>query len=190
MNRTSVGRFVGAFASLVLLIGGLTLPAAAQVRPGDFITRKTHTRPKTTSRRASIPRLEHGMTMKIVPTERIDWPPPYKDATEKYSEQVRLAANHRSLLGYVAGQPFPLLDPNDPEVATKIMWNYFFKPIATDDFDLRYFDCESVYWGKNKPYSVLLYIQIGHYAVYNEVGRTEVEPLPVDPDFLISSRYS
>ena len=31
----------------------------------------------------------HGMEMKIVPTERVDWPPPYKDATEKYSAQVR-----------------------------------------------------------------------------------------------------
>jgi hypothetical protein len=190
MNRTSVGRFVGALASLVLLIGGLTLPAAAQVRPGDFISSENAYKVKDFVSPGVYTRVEHGMTMKIVPTERIDWPPPYKDATEKYSEQVRLAPNHRSLLGYVAGQPFPLLDPNDPEVATKIMWNYFFKPVATDDFDLRYFDCESVYWGKNKPYSVLWYYQVGHYAVYNEVGRTEVEPLPVDPDFLKTNRLS
>jgi uncharacterized protein DUF1329 len=82
-----------------------------------------------------------------------------------------------------------LLDPNDPDVATKIMWNYFFRPISTDDFDLRYDDAESVYWGKNKPYTSLWYYIAGHYAGYNEVGRTEVNPAPIDPDFLISNRY-
>ena len=50
-------------------------------------------------------KVEHGMTMKIIPTPRIDWPPPYKDATEKYSAQVRLSNDHRSIIGYVAGQP-------------------------------------------------------------------------------------
>ena len=29
--------------------------------------------------------------MKIVPTERLEWPPPYKSATEKYAPQVQLA---------------------------------------------------------------------------------------------------
>ena len=54
--------------------------------------------------------------MKIIPGDRIDWPPPYKDATEKYSSQVRLSHDNRALVGYVAGQPFPLIDPNDPHV--------------------------------------------------------------------------
>src|SRR5262249_15840148 len=30
------------------------------------------------------------MRMNIVPTERSEWPPPYREATEKYSAQVRL----------------------------------------------------------------------------------------------------
>ena len=32
--------------------------------------------------------VKQGMTMKIVPTDRLEWPPPYKSATEKYSPQV------------------------------------------------------------------------------------------------------
>ena len=128
--------------------------------------------------------------VKIVPTERIDWPPPYKEATEKYSSQVRLSDDHRSLIGYVAGQPFPLLDANDPQIASKIMWNYYFRPLSTDDYDLRYFNGESVYAGLNKPYSSLWYAEIGHYAGYNEAGRTEVDPLPFDPDFKRTGRYS
>ena len=90
--------------------------------------------------------------MKIEPTERIDWPPPYKDATEKYASQVRLSQDSRSLVGYVAGQPFPILDDNDPHGGDKIIWNEVFRPISTDDYDLRWFDCDSEYWGKNRPY--------------------------------------
>ena len=68
------------------------------------------------------------MSLKIAPTERIDWPPPYKEATEKYSAQVRLSPDGRSLVGYVSGEPFPILDSNDPHAADKIMWNVAFRP--------------------------------------------------------------
>jgi hypothetical protein len=29
--------------------------------------------------------VKQGMRLKIVPTERLEWPPPYKAATEKYA---------------------------------------------------------------------------------------------------------
>jgi len=64
----------------------------------------------------------------------------------------------------VAGQPFPFLDPNDPSIATKIIWNNAFRPITSDDYDLRFYDCEDIYTGRNRAYSVLDYFQIGHYA--------------------------
>jgi hypothetical protein len=92
------------------------------------------------------------------------------------------------LIGYVAGQPFPLLDANDPYVANKIIWNNVFRPITTDDYDLRFYDCDSVYGGRNKGLNVIQYYQVGHYAGYDLVGRTEVEPLPVDPDFKKTGR--
>jgi Protein of unknown function (DUF1329) len=119
---------------------------------------------------------------------RIDWPPPYKDATEKYASQVRLSKDHRTVVGYVAGQPFPLIDANDPDAATKVVWNNVFRPIQSDDYDLRYFDCDTVYTGYKKPFFEVAYGQLGHYAGYNLVGRTEVEPLPIDPDFKKTNR--
>jgi hypothetical protein len=118
-----------------------------------------------------------------VAPSHVDWPPPYQDATEKYSGQVRLAANHRDLLGYVAGQPFPLLDQNDPDVATKIMWNQYFRPIATDDFDLRYFECQVAKENPGAQQQLMLMTETGHLAGYSDIGRTEVEPMPADPDF-------
>lgn len=67
-----------------------------------------------------------------VPTGHLEWPPPYKVATEQYSPQVSLTSDGE-LKNYVAGLPFPLLDANDPQAATKIMWNFAFRPLYTDD---------------------------------------------------------
>ncbi len=172
----------------MLALAALSLPAGAGVKPGDIITPDNATQVKDLVSPGVYFKVRQGMTMKIVPTERIDWPPPYKDATEKYSSQVQLSKDHRTVIGYVAGQPFPLIDANDPDVATKVVWNALWRPISTDDYDLRYFDCESVYTGHNKPFFPVEYLQEGHYAGYDLVGRTEVEPIPVDPDFKNTNR--
>jgi hypothetical protein len=163
------------------LLAATVAQARAQVKPGDVITPDNAYKVKNLVSPGVMHFIMHGMQLKIVPTERIDWPPPYKDATEKYSAQVRLSQDRRSMIGYVAGQPFPLLDPNDPDVATKIMWNDTFRPIGTDDYDLRYFDCKYQY--ENTSPSKIFYQQVGHYAGYADIGRTEVEPLPIDPEF-------
>jgi len=105
--------------ALIALMTGLLTPGYAQVKPGDFITPESATKVKDLVAPGVYYKVERGMTMKITPTERIDWPPPYKDATEKYSAQVRLTSDHRSLLGYVAGQPFPLIDANDHDVGVR-----------------------------------------------------------------------
>ena len=110
--RSSLISLVVGFASMLLLVAA---PATAQVKPGDYISVQNAYKVKDLVSPGVYWRVQSGMTMKIVPTERIDWPPPYNEATEKYSPQVRLSNDHRSLVGYVAGQPFPLLDPNDPE---------------------------------------------------------------------------
>ena len=161
----------------------------AQVKPGDFITPDNASKVQDLVGPGVYYKVQHGMTMKITPSERVDWPPPYKDATEKYSSQVRLSQDKRSVVGYVAGQPFPLIDANDPDVAVKVVWNNVFRPITTDDYDLRFYDCDSSYT-KNGPQSMQVeYFQIGHYAGYDLVGRTEVEPMPIDPDFKKTDRY-
>ena len=177
---------VGGIAMLALV--AISLPGEAGVKPGDFITPDNSAQVKDLVSPGVFYRVQHGMTMKIVPTVRVDWPPPYKDATEKYSSQVQLSKDHRTVVGYVAGQPFPLIDANDPDVATKVVWNNVFRPIQSDDYDLRYFDCDTVYSGYNKPFFEVAYGQLGHYAGYDLVGRTEVEPLPTDPDFKKTNR--
>jgi hypothetical protein len=183
------------FRKTMLCLGVLTLgvciiaaSAHAGVKPGDVITPGNAAQVKDLVSPGVFYAVTHGMHMEIVPTERVDWPPPYKEATEKYSLQVRLTDDHHSIVGYVAGQPFPLIDPNDPYVATKIVWDSVFRPILSDDYDLRFFDCESQYVRPGQDQNIVDDLEIGHYAGYNLVGRTEVEPMPVDPDFKQSGR--
>ncbi len=181
--RAALGATAVAVCALVLCAG-----AHAGVKPGDVITAQTADKVQDLVSPGVFYLVKHDMRMNIVPTERVDWPPPYKEATEKYSAQVRLSNDHHSVIGYVAGQPFPLIDVNDPYVGTKVIWNNVFRPIQSDDYDLRFFDCQSEYVSPGHAQRIIENIEVGHYAGYNLVGRTEVEPIPIDPDFKISNR--
>jgi hypothetical protein len=174
--------------ALILALCLWPASAGADVKPGDVITPESAHKVKDLVSPGVYYLVERGMHMNIVAPQRIEWPPPFREATQKYSGQVRLADDGRSLVGYVAGQPFPFLDPNDPNVATKIIWNNVFRPITSDDYDLRFYDCRSVYVRPGQPERVINNIEVGHYAGYSLIGRTEVEPLPVDPDFRTTGR--
>jgi hypothetical protein len=163
-------------ALALFAIGAFSSPGYAQVKPGDFITPENATKVKDLVGPGVYYKVERGMSMKIVPTQRVDWPPPYKDATEKYSAQVRLSQDKRSIVGFVAGQPFPLIDANDPEVAVKIVWNNVFRPITSDDYDLRFYDCDSEYEKK------------GPRPVRSNTSRSVTTPVTISSDALKSSR--
>lgn len=190
MQRRQGVSVLAAAALLTLLVPMLIVSRAdAGVRPGDFITARNAASVKGLVSPGVYLRVKQGMSLRVVPSDRISWPPPYREATERYSSQVRLSADHRSIVGYVAGMPFPFVDPNDPDAGTKIMWNHTFRPTSTDDYDARDFSCISEYAGLNRPYRPINYYEMGNLASYNLVGRTEVEPLPIDPDFLVTGRY-
>ena len=72
------------------------------MKPGDFIRYENSYRVKPLVSPGVYYEVTQGMTMKIVPTEHIEWPPPYRDATEKYSQQVRLSPDGRTMVNYVA----------------------------------------------------------------------------------------
>jgi Protein of unknown function (DUF1329) len=122
------------FATVAAL--GLTIafiappvPAGAQVKPGDVITPDNASKVEELVSPGNLILVKQGMKMKIVPTGHLDWPPPYKAATEQYSPQVSLAPDCE-LKNYAAGLPFPLVDADDPQAATKIMWNFAFRPVC------------------------------------------------------------
>src|SRR6266852_7341419 len=80
---------------VMLAVGAGSSRGFAEVRPGDMITMQSAAKVRDLVSPGVYYKVEKGMSMKIVPTARIDWPPPYKDATEKYSSQVRLTGDHR-----------------------------------------------------------------------------------------------
>ena len=76
-----------------------------------------------------------GLTIKIVPTERFNWPGSFTAATEKYSAQVGLDESD-AITNYIAGMPFPIFSPNDPKAAVKIAYNWHMGPFMPDDVEL------------------------------------------------------
>jgi hypothetical protein len=75
--------------------------------------------------------IAHGLSIKVVPSQRVEWPAPYQQATEKYSGQVSLDEND-SLKNYVAGLPFPNIDPADPKAPVKIAYNWRWGPFIPE----------------------------------------------------------
>ncbi len=117
--------------------------AFAEVQPGDVITRANVAKARELVGPGVAWCVEHGMTMTIVPSKKIEWPRRYRAATEANAGQVRISSDGNVLENYVAGLPFPAIDPNDPEAALKIMWNYQYKPLITDDVLMRDFQVPS-----------------------------------------------
>lgn len=158
------------------------LPARADVQPGDVVTKANVGQVKDSISPGVEWCVQHGMTMTIVPYKKIEWDKAYKEATEKYSSQVKLAPDGRSTTGYVAGMPFPNIDPNDPQIALKIMWNYDRKPFITDDYDLRNFDADTGPVSGSGPMQVERHFLLDHLRGLSYTGRLYVDPKPDRPN--------
>ena len=123
--------------------------------------------------------VKHGWPITIGEYKPIAWPAAYKEATEKFSAQVKLGKDGLTLENYVAGQPFPVIDPNDPEVAKKIMWNYEYKTTLIDDADVRNFDADTgTIYGGTTPMSVERHFLLDHFRGIRYVGRLYNDPKP------------
>jgi hypothetical protein len=121
----------------IVLTGTISLGAGgaarAEVQPGDTITKDNIDKAGD----LLIPTVKwlvaQGMPIKVIPYRKIELPQLYKEATEKYSGQVKISADGHDIYNYVAGLPFPTIDPNDPLAGAKIMWNHEQKPTYIDN---------------------------------------------------------
>ena len=107
-------------SSLLGAVGAMSLgvsAARADVAPGSVIDKTNADQVQDLVSPGVMWCIQRGMNIKIVPYKKVEWNPAYKEATEKYSGQVKLSADGRTLENYVAGLPFPNIDPNDPDVA-------------------------------------------------------------------------
>jgi hypothetical protein len=175
VRRTSLG-------VLALLVFGVVGAARADVSPGDTVGPDSADKVKDLISPAMMWCVKRGWPMKIVAPKRIEWPQAYKEATEKYSGQVKLSADGNDVENYVAGLPFPTIDPNDPQVAQKIMWNYSYNSLTTDDVDLRNFDADTGSIADRGPMTVERHFLLDHFRRLFWTGRLYVEPKPEKPN--------
>ena len=170
---------------LALLVGLAAVtfvsPIRADVQPGDVINKTNVDKAKDLISPGVEWCVKHGMVLKVVPYKKIEWNKPYREATEKYSGQAKLAPDGRSVLNHVAGQPFPTIDPNDPQIALKIMWNFEYRGFDTDDLDLRNFDADT---GpvSDGPMAVERHFLLDHYRNLWYTGRLYIDPKPELPN--------
>src|SRR3989442_115222 len=160
----------------------LATPAAADVAPGDVITAQDVDKVKDLVSPGLAWCIRHGWPITVVEPKRIEWPRAYREATEKYATQVRLSRDGLRMENYVAGQPFPDLDPNDPQIAMRIMFNYDYNFFVTDDVDLRNFDADTGTIAAQGPMSVERHFMLDHFRRLFWNGRLYVEPKPEKPN--------
>ncbi len=169
---------VAAVAVATLVVGA---GARADVQPGDVVGAASAAKVKDLLSPAMVWCVEHGFPLTIVETRPIALRRAFVEATEKYSAQVRLSEDGLRMEGFVAGRPFPRIDPSDPKAAMKIMQNFSFA-IAFDDLDLRNFDADTGPISTERPLQVERHFLFDHFRRLYYVGRLYVDPKPVIPN--------
>jgi len=124
-------------ACAIIVVGAVSFITAAwvdaDVQPGDTITKENMDKAGDLLIPAIKWFVQNGMPIKVVAYKKVELPKLYREATEKYSGQVKLSPDGREMFNYVAGVPFPNIDPNDPLAGAKIMWNQEQKPQYVDN---------------------------------------------------------
>ena len=164
------------------LIGLTAVAALADVEPGMKVNKANKDLVTDLVSPGIMWCLDHGMEMTIVPYQKVEWNQAYREATEKYAGQSQLSPDGRQLVGHVQGLPFPNIDPNDPQVALKLMFNYEYKPHVTDDQDLRNFDADTGPVSDGAPLDVERHFILDHLRSLWYTARIYVDPKPEYPN--------
>jgi Protein of unknown function (DUF1329) len=124
---------------ICVLLAFLPDQARGMVQPGETITTGTMARAEELLTPATRWMVERGMPMPVIAPKAVAWPTAYKEATAKYGPQVTLSADGTELRDYVAGAPFPIIDPNDPLAGFRAMWNLIHGPYTLDNMGTELF---------------------------------------------------
>ena len=171
-------------ATIVLAgLGAAVTAARADVSPGDKINASNVDKLKGLISPGLEWCIKRGFPITIVEPKRVEWPRAYKEATEKYASQVKISPDGLTLTDYVAGQPFPNVDPKGPLGAHKVMWNYEYGFVnGLDDTDLRNFDADTGSVPADGPMSVERHFLLDHFRRLFWTARLYVEPKPEKPN--------
>ncbi|HEY2774592.1 MAG TPA: DUF1329 domain-containing protein [Candidatus Binatia bacterium] len=180
MNRKSFA-LPAAFAALAL---SASFAAAEPPAPGTKINRSNVDKYKEYMSPGVKAAVDNGSELSVVPYQKIPIPKAYIEATEKYAGQVSLD-DKNDLKNWVAGRPFPTIDPNDPKAAVKIMWNFGRTSYFNDDLGVHLPDADTGSYAKNgdKPnYLVERHFIVDWSRNLRFFGRLHHDPIPAIPD--------
>ncbi|HYC56060.1 MAG TPA: DUF1329 domain-containing protein [Candidatus Binatia bacterium] len=176
--------FSAASAAFLFLACFATASTAA-VSPGDKIDKTNSDKIKDLVSPGVKWCVDNGMDMDIIETRPIPMPEDYKQATEKYSAQVKLNQNNM-LDNWVAGKPFPVIDPSDPQAAQKIMYNFERTHYFTETLDLNLTDADTgalyIDANGNRHYTVERHFVPEWLRVFRFNGRIKHPPINVEPN--------
>lgn len=166
----------GFLLSLICLLPG---GVSADVQPGDKITAANLDKAADLLSPGLQWIVRRGMPIEVIAPKTVTLPKAYLAATEQYSSQVKLAEDKLSKQNWVAGQPFPNLDPNDPDLAVKIMFNYEARWGETDDLDTSNFDADTGSIGEDgEGMTIEKHFVIDHFKRMYFTGRLVLDPKP------------
>jgi hypothetical protein len=155
--------------------------ARADVVPGDLITKQNAEKIDGMVSEGVKWAVVNGMDMQIVPYRQIPMPSAYLAATEKYASQTSLGPKGE-LVNWVAGKPFTKIDVSDPDVATKIMYNFQNTHYFSDDLGLHLVDADTgslyVDANGNRHYNVERHFVADWLRVLQFEGRLHHDPKP------------
>jgi len=105
--------------------------ADSDLKPGDTIGPHNWQKVQGMVGENLLNRIKAGYSFKIKEPTHYQRLKEYVEATEKYSGKVGLDSNGE-LVNYVAGLPFPKLDPGDPQAGIKLAWNFYWRWLGDD----------------------------------------------------------
>jgi hypothetical protein len=128
-----------------------------------------------------LQRIKEGQTILIGAPPKISLLQDFLKATGNYSGQAKINAQD-GLDGYVAGQPFPSVDPQDPKAGLKIMYNFYWRWLGDDAISAR------VAGKGNSLRRVVIFDNKNEVeadqGLYNlrAMGRLSIPPVPAFPE--------
>lgn len=135
-------------STLIAAAVAVATPAVSEVQPGDVINKTNVEKVADLVSPGVAAAIENGSELRVVEYQKVPISPAYQAATEKYAGQVSLNEAN-DIVDWVAGQPFPNIDPADPKAAVKVMWNFNRTSYFTDDFAVHLPDADTGAFYKN-----------------------------------------
>ena len=133
------------FLTFIFLLSQLGSPLAwAQLNPGDTLGQENWQEAKGLLPDSVLRRFQDGsyQTQVIAIPDELGWGSKFTTASEanagKFSVDEADSLVDNTTQGYPAflyGYPFPQIDPNDPQAAAKVMYNFSYTLMQADDAD-------------------------------------------------------